>query len=102
MSAARRANDVRKICASAVFVYIENLRFPYYLHASSSLSPVSMELSRKRFFAKLLGLAALGGIASRRLVAIATDRVTRPAGRPGRSWALRPEPRAVARRADSL
>jgi hypothetical protein len=93
---------VQKICAPTVFVYIENLRFPYYLHASFSLSLVSMELSRKRFFAKLLGLAALGGIASRRIVALATDRFDRTAGQPGRPWALRPEPRAVSRRADRL
>ena len=60
-----------------------------------------MELSRKRFLAKLLGLAALGGIASRRIVALASDRIDRTAGQPGRPWALRPEPRAVSRRADN-
>jgi hypothetical protein len=91
---------VRKICAPTVFVYIENLRFPYYLHASFSLSLVSMELSRKRFFAKLLGLAALGGLAPRRAAGIVTDQTTAPAGRPGKSWTLRPEPRAIARRDD--
>ena len=92
---------MQKICAPTLFVYIENLRFPYYLDASFSLSLVSMELSRKRFFAKLLGLAALGGFASRRIVALATDRFDRAAGQPGRSWTLRPEPRAVARRDDN-
>ena len=60
-----------------------------------------MELSRKRFLAKLLGLAALGGFAPRRAAGIATDQTTSPAGRPGRSWTLRPEPRAVARRDDN-
>ena len=57
-----------------------------------------MELSRKRFLAKLLGLAALGGFAPGCAAEIATDRTTGPAGRPGKSWTLRPEPRAVARR----
>jgi hypothetical protein len=61
-----------------------------------------MELSRKRFLAKLLGLAALCGLAPRHAVGIAADRTTGSADRPGKSWALRPEPRAVARRADHL
>jgi hypothetical protein len=61
-----------------------------------------MELSRKRFLAKLLGLAALGGFAARRAAGISTDPAADPTRRPGRSWALRPEPRAVARRADRL
>jgi hypothetical protein len=60
-----------------------------------------MELSRKHFLAKLLGLVALGGFASRRATGIAADKTSSLAGRPGKAWTLRPEPRAVARRADN-
>ena len=97
-----RANDAPKICARAVFVYVENFPFSYHLFFSYSLSPVSLESSRKRFFAKLLGLVALGGLAPKIVGRILAGRETGTVDRPRATLTLRSEPRAVARRPESI
>ena len=61
--------------------------------------PVSHDPTRKHFFAKLIGLIAAAGLAPRLLAQAQTgrDRPVAPA-----KIELRPESRAVARRADSV
>jgi len=61
---------------------------------------VSHDPSRKRFLGKLTGLLALAGIAPR-LVAKSAAAVTAPA-EIARPVVLRPDSRAVARRAESV
>jgi len=62
--------------------------------------PVSHDPSRKQFFAKLLGLTAAFGFLPKLLAKSAV--VTRaPGSSPSRVVAIRPESRAVARRADA-
>lgn len=67
-------------------------------------SPVSHDPSRKNFLAKLLGLAAVAGIAPR-LFAKSASSVIAPGATPSaapKSFTLQSESRAVSRRADSV
>jgi len=61
---------------------------------------VSHDPTRKHFFAKIIGLIAAAGFAPRLLA----NKPAQPAPTPGTSGGieLRPETRAVARRADSV
>jgi hypothetical protein len=61
--------------------------------------PVSHDPTRKHFFAKLIGLIAAAGLAPRLLAQSQASRA-RPVTPP--QIELRPESRAVARRADSV
>jgi hypothetical protein len=63
-------------------------------------TPVSHDPTRKSFLAKLIGLVAVAGLAPRLVTKAAT---TPPAAKPtAPSIHLRPDSRAVARRADSV
>jgi hypothetical protein len=61
--------------------------------------PVSHDPTRKHFFAKLIGLIAAAGLAPRLL---AQSQASRPRPVAPAQIELRPESRAVARRADSV
>jgi hypothetical protein len=67
------------------------------------LPPVSYDSTRKSFLAKLAGAAVVLGLAPRWLASGPSDRVAPAAAAPARpALAVNPDPRAIARRADSV
>jgi hypothetical protein len=62
---------------------------------------VNQHCSRKSFVTRFMGLLAAGGLTPRLLAKIARPAPAAPAGPPA-SFALRPEPRSVPRRADVI
>lgn len=66
------------------------------------LSPVSHDPSRKRFLGKLIGLTAIVGLAPQALAKPVVAAADVPQPRDSAKFAIRPDARAIARRADSL
>jgi hypothetical protein len=85
-----------------ILVYIPNSAPFFGGDSNHSTEPVSHDPSRKSFLAKLIGFIAVAGVAPR-VVAKSAVSVT-PADRPApvSPFTVRPDDRAVPRRADTF
>jgi len=94
---------LRQIKIEGKFWFTTQTARPSFGSDSDFTTPlVSHDPSRKQFFAKLLGLTAVAGLAPKLLAGSSSKAAPAPAPVTSGSIQLRPEARAVARRVDSV
>jgi len=91
-----------KNAATEFLVYNPNCAPFFGGDFNPSTDTVSHDPSRKTFLAKLIGFAAVAGFAPRVLAKVPGSTVSTQPATPVSPFTLRPDSRAVARRADSV